>query len=485
MTTSAVPEPRQLCARGIYAEFPRKGGGAPRATHYCAGCGHGILHKLIGEAMHDYGLQDRAILISPVGCAVFAYYYFDCGNVQAAHGRAPALATALARCLPESVVLSYQGDGDLASIGLNHTLQAANRGERMAVFFVNNAVYGMTGGQMAPTTLPGQKTVTTPLGRDVVETGYPLHMCEMINTLPAPVYIERCLLSTPAHLQKARRAVRKAMEIQRDRRGYAFVEFLSPCPTNLRMTSVEASRFVDEQMAREFPPGCFRDRVAEVPAVPVPPPLAPLTCGAIEAALGEGGGVPVPPRLDPDFGTIRIKVAGFGGQGVLSYGQVVAGAGLADGRHVSWFPSYGPEQRGGTANCSVVISGGAIGSPVLSHLQVLVAFNQPALSRFARDVEPGGVILYDSSQADTLPEGTVARAIGIPASRMALEAELPKAANTAMLAALACSGACRVPPERFAEQLAQSFAGKPALVEANLRVFKTALAWCQTHGIGG
>lgn len=471
---------RRLHAKGFYDEFPRKGGTASRATHYCAGCGHGLLHKLIAEAMHDFGLQDRAILISPVGCAVFGYYYFDCGNVQAAHGRAPAVGAALARCLPEAVVLSYQGDGDLGSIGLNQTLQAANRGERMAVFFVNNAVYGMTGGQMAPTTLAGQKTVTTPNGRDVETTGHPLHLCELINTLPAPVYIERCLLTTPANIQKARRAVRKAMEIQRDRRGYAFVEFLSPCPTNLHLSPLDAAKFVDEEMAREFPPGCLRDRTDEAAARPAPPPLEPLTPADIEAVLDKCVAVPAPPGLDPDFGTIRIKMAGFGGQGVLSYGMMVAGAGLADGRHVSWFPSYGPEQRGGTANCSAVISGSAIGSPVLSHLQVLVAFNQPALDRFARDVEADGLILYDSCLAEK-PTTTTARALGVPASRLAIEAGLPKAANTAMLAALACSGACRVASERFSDMLAQTFAGKPALVAANRRVFAAATEWCQAN----
>ncbi|NOQ49004.1 MAG: ketoisovalerate oxidoreductase, partial [Methanococcoides sp.] len=164
----------------IYDEFSRKGGAAPTATHYCPGCGHGIIHKLIGEAMDDLGIQDRSVMISPVGCAVFAYYYFDCGNLQVAHGRAPAVGTGISRAQDNAVVISYQGDGDLASIGLNETMQAANRGEKMAVFFVNNTVYGMTGGQMAPTTLIGEKTVTCPDGRDPRFAGYPLHMCEIL-----------------------------------------------------------------------------------------------------------------------------------------------------------------------------------------------------------------------------------------------------------------------------------------------------------------
>jgi len=233
---------------GIYAQFPRKGGAASSATHYCAGCGHGILHKLIGEAMADLGIQDRCVVISPVGCAVFAYYYLDCGNVQAAHGRAPAVATGISRAEDNAVVISYQGDGDLGSIGLNETIQAANRGEKMAVFFVNNSVYGMTGGQMAPTTLIGEVTATTPNGRDAREQGYPIHICELLDTLKAPVFIERASLSDIEHIRKARRAVRKALEIQRDKKGYAFVELLAPCPTILRMVTKGTARFINEHL---------------------------------------------------------------------------------------------------------------------------------------------------------------------------------------------------------------------------------------------
>ncbi len=228
----------------LHPSSPRKGGAAPTATHYCPGCGHGVLHKLIAEAMVDLGIQDRAVLISPVGCSVFAYYYFDCGNIQCAHGRAPAVATGVSRAQDNAVVISYQGDGDLASIGLNETLQAANRGEKIAVFFVNNTVYGMTGGQMAPTTLIGERTTTTPNGRDPRQAGYPLHMCELVNQLNAPVFIERVSLADSGRIMKARKAVRKALEIQRDGKGYSFVEVLSPCPTNLRQDAAKASQFI-------------------------------------------------------------------------------------------------------------------------------------------------------------------------------------------------------------------------------------------------
>ena len=249
--------------RGIYDQFPRKGGAAITATHYCPGCGHGILHKLIGEATADLDIQDRCVVMNPVGCSVFAYYYLDCGHVQVAHGRAPAVATGVSRAEDDAIAISYQGDGDLASIGLNETIQAANRGEKLAVFFINNSVYGMTGGQMAPTTLIGEVTATTPRGRDPRDTGYPIHMCELLDTLKAPVYIERVSLSDIDHIRTARRAVRKALQIQKEKAGYPFVEFLSPCPTILRLDAKGVEKFLNEEMEKEFPLKQFRDRSNE------------------------------------------------------------------------------------------------------------------------------------------------------------------------------------------------------------------------------
>ena len=249
--------------KALYAEYPRKGGAAPTATHYCPGCGHGVLHKLIAEAIDDLGIQDRTVMISPVGCAVFAYYYFDMGNLQVAHGRAPAVGTGVSRAEENAVVISYQGDGDLASIGLNETIQAANRGEKLAVFFVNNTVYGMTGGQMAPTTLIGEKTTTCPEGRDPRFAGYPIHMCELLDNLKAPVFIERVSVSDISHIRKARKAVRKALEVQRDGKGYAFVEVLAACPTNLKMDAEQAVKFINEEMETEFPLKNFRDKSEE------------------------------------------------------------------------------------------------------------------------------------------------------------------------------------------------------------------------------
>ncbi|MGB3906940.1 MAG: 2-oxoacid:acceptor oxidoreductase family protein [Methanomethylovorans sp.] len=463
---------------GLYAEFPRKGGAAPTATHYCPGCGHGILHKLIGEALGDLGIQDRTVMISPVGCAVFAYYYFDCGNLQVAHGRAPAVGTGVSRALDHAVVISYQGDGDLASIGLNETIQAANRGEKIAVFFVNNTVYGMTGGQMAPTTLIGEKTVTCPTGRDPRYAGYPLHMCELLNSLQAPVFIERVSVSDISHIRKARKAVRKALEVQRDGKGYAFVEVLSTCPTNLKQDAGSSTRFVNEQMEKEFPLGNFRDRSDEVETLCRS--VSDFTKGSIDKAFNLDTEASPDAVDDPDFGQVLIKVAGFGGQGVLSLGLILAKAACRAQRHVSWYPSYGPEQRGGTANCSVVISGSAIGSPIVYESNILIAMNRPSLEKFAMNVKAGGVILYDSTIGDyPIPEGVTC--IAVPAMEIACKAKAEKAANTVMIGVLKELGITKLPTDVFAEALAENFAGKQKLIDINKNVLEAGAQWARDN----
>ncbi|MCX6673577.1 MAG: 2-oxoacid:acceptor oxidoreductase family protein [Methanothrix sp.] len=454
---------------GIYAEFPRKGGGAPTATHYCPGCGHGILHKLIGEAVADLGIQDRCVVISPVGCAVFAYYYLDCGHVQAAHGRAPAVATGISRAEDNAVVISYQGDGDLGSIGLNETIQAANRGEKLAVFFVNNSVYGMTGGQMAPTTLIGEVTATTPNGRDAQEQGYPIHICELLDTLKAPVFIERASLSDIEHIRKARRAVKKALEIQRDKKGYAFVELLSPCPTILRMDVHGITRFINEQMEKEFPLKRFRDRSGEAEAITRP--KSDFSRESLDKIFGCEGGVCVQFQEDPEFAARGVKIAGFGGQGVLSMGLALAQAGFGSGRYVSYYPDYGPEQRGGTSNCSVIISGLPISSPVVDHPDVLVAFNRPSLEKFAPFVKKGGLIIYDSL-AGQFQAAEGVKAISVPATKIATEQGVTQAANTAMFGALIQAGKLGLPREAYGDAFRVTFAKKPKLITKNLEILE-------------
>ena len=454
---------------GMYATFPRKGGSAPTATHYCPGCGHGILHKLIGEAMADLGIQDRCVVISPVGCAVFAYYYLDCGHVQAAHGRAPAIATGISRAEDNSIVISYQGDGDLASIGLNETIQAANRGEKLAVFFINNSVYGMTGGQMAPTTLIGEVTATTPAGRDPLEQGYPIHICEILDTLKAPVFIERASLSDIEHIRKARRAVRRALEIQRDKKGYAFVELLSPCPTILRMDVKGITRFINEQMEKEFPLKRFRDGSEQ--ATPIARPDSDFSGESLDNIFGCQSGVCIEFIKDPEFAARGVKIAGFGGQGVLSMGLALAQAAFGCGRFVSYYPDYGPEQRGGTSNCSVIVSGQPIGSPVVDHPDVLVAFNRPSLEKFAPSVRKGGVILYDSLCGQfQAAEGV--KAISVPATEIATERGAVQAANTAMFGALMQAGNLGLPREAYGDAFRVTFAKKPNLIPKNLEILE-------------
>jgi 2-oxoisovalerate ferredoxin oxidoreductase beta subunit len=373
-------------------------------THYCPGCGHGVAHKLIAEALTELGLQDRTTLVSPVGCSVFAYYYFDVGNVQVAHGRAPAAATALRRSNPESIVISYQGDGDLAAIGTAEIIHAANRGENITVIFINNAIYGMTGGQMAPTTLVNQTSTTSPYGRNPANEGFPLHVCELLASLEAPVYIERVALADAKTIIKAQKAVKKALTLQSQGAGFTFVEILSPCPT-------------------------FREKKIEMPECKHAPHKS------VAEAIGASGGVSEVKRHHHTRET-TIKVAGFGGQGVLLLGQLIAEMGMRENMEVSWLPSYGPEMRSGSAHCHVTLAHDRIGSPVITRPEVVVAMNEPSLRKFAEQVAPGGVILYNNSR---LPEDFTcshARVLCVPASEIADTLGSAKIANVVMLGAL-------------------------------------------------
>ena len=422
----------------FYETYERKSE-LQQQTHYCPGCGHGVVHKLIAEAIADLGLQDRAIFVSPVGCSVFAYYYFDVGNVQAAHGRTPAVATALKRARPESIVVAYQGDGDLAAIGTAEILHAANRGEAITVFFINNAIYGMTGGQMAPTTLIGQVSTTTPFGRRAANEGYPLHVAELLATLQAPVYIERVALCDNKNIMRARKAVRRAIELQRDAAGFSFVEILSPCPTIWKMTPQEARNWVQDKLVPVFPLGNFRDARPPEPADGVPPqrPVAQVL------ELSESTAGPAQQRTTnvPPPKNLTITVAGFGGQGVLLLGQILAEIGLREALEVSWLPSYGPEMRSGSAHCHVCLSGERIGSPLIEHPDVLVVMNEISLCKFAPQVRPGGKVLYNATQ---LPAGFTLPGVDVlcvPASEIADRLGATKAANMVMLGALVeCTG---------------------------------------------
>jgi 2-oxoisovalerate ferredoxin oxidoreductase beta subunit len=422
----------------FYDRFQRKDE-LQNQTHYCPGCGHGTAHKLIAEALEELGLQDRTVVVSPVGCSVFAYYYFDTGNVQVAHGRAPAAATALKRANPESIVISYQGDGDLAAIGTAEIVHAANRGENICVFFVNNSIYGMTGGQMAPTTLVGQTSTTSPWGRRANNEGFPIKMSEMLSSLEAPAYIERVSLGDSKNIIKARKAIRKALQNQKDGVGFSMVEILSPCPTILKMDPIVAKKYVHETLEKAFPLGVYRDKKPEIPFADTPHK-------SVSDVLGIKAAKDVTHEKKAHTHDVTIKVAGFGGQGVLLLGQLIAEMGMREHMEVSWLPSYGPEMRSGSAHCHVSLSHERIGSPLITHPQVLIAMNELSLRKFAAQVAPGGVIIYNR---DKLPEDLVidhARVICLPASEIADVIGSAKVANVVMLGALLEETEC-LPPE--------------------------------------
>ncbi|MBU4564625.1 MAG: 2-oxoglutarate oxidoreductase [Desulfarculus sp.] len=227
--------------------------------HYCPGCGHSIIHRLVAEVIDELGIQERTIGVPPAGCAVLAYNYFDVDTGEAPHGRALAVATGLKRVLKDHVVFTYQGDGDIAAIGTAESIHAANRGEKVTAIFVNNGTYGMTGGQMAPTTLPGMGSTTTPGGRDVVRDGSPLDLTQMLATAKGSVYLERVSVATPKGIRKAKKAIKKAFQVQLDGLGFALVEVLSPCPTNWKMDPVPAYEWTEKEMTKIFPVGVIKD----------------------------------------------------------------------------------------------------------------------------------------------------------------------------------------------------------------------------------
>ncbi|MBM3144673.1 MAG: 2-oxoglutarate oxidoreductase [Chloroflexi bacterium] len=250
MTTPVKPE--------IQVVYQRPDSFTDLTTHYCPGCTHGIAHRLVAEVIDEMGLREKSIGVAPVGCSVFAYKYFNMDFVEAAHGRAPAMATGIKRVLPKNTVFTYQGDGDLASIGMAEIIHAAARGENITVIFINNAIYGMTGGQMAPTTLPGMKTTSSPFGRDVELSGYPVRMCEILATMEGAGYIVRRSLHDAKHIRQAKKAIRLAFETQERGLGFAMVELLSSCPTNWEINPHEALDFIAERMVPVFPLGDYK-----------------------------------------------------------------------------------------------------------------------------------------------------------------------------------------------------------------------------------
>jgi 2-oxoisovalerate ferredoxin oxidoreductase beta subunit len=462
-------------ATAFYTHFDRHAHGKGlkgATTHYCPGCGHGLIQKMLAELIAELGIQDRTIAISPVGCSVFLYYYFDVGNTQAAHGRAPAVALGHKLANPEAVVISYQGDGDLASIGLAEIMVAAQLGIPLSVIFVNNAIYGMTGGQMAPTTLPGQWSSTTPSGRGDLE-GQPLRMAELIAKLDGPVYVERTALFDQKNRKRARKAIEKALRIQMEGRGFAFVEILSECPTHWKVSPLEAETWVAEKMVPYFPLGVMKDEAREPWFHPARPSFDPAR---VVEVLEAGGGTPerfgsvFPAHLDAE--DVALKLAGAGGDGAQTAAMLLTRAAVNEGFDSTHIPSYGPESRGGTSYADVHVARREVLSPAAPEPHALVAFNAPSLVKFGPRVREGGVVVYDSSVITEVP--ALARGVavhGVPCSEIARSLGNRVVKNVVALGALVEASRV-VSPDAVLAALRLSLADKCAFLPVNEQAFE-------------
>jgi 2-oxoisovalerate ferredoxin oxidoreductase beta subunit len=440
-------------------------------TTYCAGCGHGLIHRYLAEAIAELGVQNRTVAVSPVGCSVFLYYYFDVGNTQAAHGRAPAVAIGHKVANPDAVVVAYQGDGDLASIGLAEIIQATQMGMPMTFVFVNNAVYGMTGGQMAPTTLPDMKTTTTPAGRDRL-TGQPLKVAEMIAQLDGPIYVERVALFDNKQRNRAKRAIRKALQLQVENRGLGFVEVLSECPTHWRLTPLESEQWVKDNMVPMFPLGVKKD----VPTDPWfhldPPDFAAADVVQVIGSSGEAA-----TRFADGFPThidqqdIALKFAGAGGDGAQTIAALATQVGISEGFDATYIPSYGPESRGGTSYADVHVATEEVLSPASPRPHVLVVFNAPSLDKFGPAVQPGGTIVYDASVIAAVPDlDPTVKVVGVPCTDIALDLGNLKVKNVVALGAL--QAATNLFPVASFRQAMRLGLKNPSLLELNEQAFE-------------
>jgi 2-oxoisovalerate ferredoxin oxidoreductase beta subunit len=469
-----------MSVTAFYDRFERHAEGQGlkgHATHYCAGCGHGLAHKYMAEAIDELGIQDRTIAISPVGCAVFLYYYMDVGNSQAAHGRAPVVGLGHKLANPESIVISYQGDGDLASIGLAETIQAAQVGLPISIIFINNAIYGMTGGQMAPTTLMGQPTTTTPRGREKV-AGLPIRMAEMIGQMDGPVYVERVALFNPKMRVKAKKAIKKAIQLQVENKGYSFVEVLSECPTHLKVTPVEAEKWVEENMVPIFPLGVVKDISGEItPEEEFRPHKPTFDVDEVKSLLIEGAEEKAerhtssfPEHIAKD--DISLKLAGAGGDGAQTAALLLTRMAINEGLDSTHIPSYGPESRGGTSYADVHIAREEVLSPASPRPNILLAFNAPSLVKFAPTVAPGGTIIYDSTVITDPPSinGTV-KMYGVPFTEIALNIGRRVIKNVVAMGALQAVTEI-FPEETFLTAIRQALASKCAMIPMNEEAFQ-------------
>ncbi|MCB9558727.1 MAG: 2-oxoacid:acceptor oxidoreductase family protein [Deltaproteobacteria bacterium] len=444
-------------------------------THYCPGCGHGLAHKYIAEALVDLGVQERTVMISPVGCAVFLYYYFNTGNTQAAHGRAPAVGIGHKLANPESIVISYQGDGDLAAIGLAEIMHAAQLGIPISVVFINNAIYGMTGGQMAPTTLTGQTSTTSPEGRGPMH-GAPMRVAELIAQMDGAIYVERCALYDQRERKRSQKAIRKALTLQIEGRGFGFVEILSECPTHWGMSPLDSEKHVREVMAKVYPLGLIKDDAREPWFAPPKPSFdvgqLVQTIGASQEIIQPSGGG-FPGHLDPD--DVEIKFAGAGGDGAQTAAMLLTKAAINEGFDATHIPSYGPESRGGTSYADVHIAKVEVLSPAAPEPHLLVAFNAPSLAKFASTVKPGGTIIYDTSVINEVPTVNEGVAVhGVPCAEIARSLGAPFVKNVVALGAL-IEAAKPLSAESLLSALRIGLKNKCAMIPVNEQAF----AWGQ------
>ncbi|HEX9260824.1 MAG TPA: 2-oxoacid:acceptor oxidoreductase family protein [Acidimicrobiales bacterium] len=461
----------------FYRQFERHdhaNGLKAHMTTYCPGCGHGLAQEYLAEAIDELGVQDRTVLVSPVGCSVFSYYYFDVGNTQAAHGRAPAVGIGHKTANPESIVICYQGDGDLASIGLAEIISAAQLGLPMTVIFINNAVFGMTGGQMAPTTLLGQSTTTSPGGRTLF-AGQPLKVAELVAALDGPVFVERVALYDNRHRTHAKRAIKKALSLQVDGTGFALVEVLAECPIHLKLEPEAAEAWVHDRMEPVFPLGVKKDATdgSRYPTIPMPSFDTERTLAALGTTTDrpERFAEAFPSHLDAE--DVSLKLAGAGGDGAQTAAMLITRAAINEGFDSTHIPSYGPESRGGTSYADVHVAMREVLSPAAPNPHVLVAFNAPSLNKFGPTVRPGGVLIYDSSVIgavpDTLADGV--RVVPVPF------AEVAKALGSGLVKSVVALGAVQAvtrmfPKETFLAAIRGGLSGKRADVALNEQAFE-------------
>jgi 2-oxoisovalerate ferredoxin oxidoreductase beta subunit len=442
-------------------------------THYCPGCGHGLAHKYLAECISELGVEDRAVAISPVGCAVFLYYYFDVGNTQAPHGRAPAVAIGHKTANPESIVICYQGDGDLASIGLAEIIHAAQLGIPISVIFINNATYAMTGGQMAPTTLLGQKSTTTPEGRGTFQ-GAPLKVAELIASLDGPVYVERTALFDQKSRNRTKRAIRKILQLQMESKGFGFVEVLAECPTHLKMTPLESEAWVRDCMVPVFPLGVLKNVDRDVNFFgggrPTFDPARVLELLGATSRAPRRWAAGFPAHLHPR--DVSLKLAGAGGDGAQTAAMLIARAAIAEGFDATHIPSYGPESRGGTSYADVHVARDEVLSPSSPRPHALVAFNAPSLAKFGPTVVEGGFVVYDSAVISEVPP-LAAGVLAVPVPCTEIARRLGRAVVKNMVALGALQASTNIlPAESLLDATARAMGSDCAMLEINRAAFR-------------